>query len=1144
MGVFYGGHQTVRAIYFLNHCLWPAARPAERVRHVINAGRPVHAGALMTSSASVVKFRRLPSGFIVNTGADGDAVTHPALTRLPFERSIESWVRACFPDATYVQRASPFIDASDLDLLRARGVVAVQGAKGLGKSKAVRAAVAALPESTTAVQITFRRSLAWASADLLGARATLYSAAPRGALSARQHPRLTILVNSIARVRGTYDVVVIDELVSVLDALASTLLSATCRVAALSTLASLVASARVVVVADAVLDAAALSFVLQCRRMPAAAAATEVTAAASQSLRVLDYVHRCSEDHVYVAHASDAAWQTALDEAVAAGQKVVVPCLTKARAVRVAARYQNVAAVQLYTADVDPEHLHAAMSDIHGHWGRAHVLVYSPVITAGCSFELPHFDVVFFYGMAGFGTVRSAVQMIARVRSVSTKTVHVFLARADAGGMAMPSDAALALAPTPAPAPVPVPTLPLSADDVLMALLEHLEHLRAEEDALVARSFPYCFWALVAHSGARIAFPKAHLLPLVPPTLLSGCPEDGSDDGSDETGGGSDDHCHSSAANSTSLHADAAEGWQAHDWAATDDTGLHAYPLDGTSAVRVHGTLLQRAHMAHPTHCADAGLIPRDAVCAGFASPCRALTITRPRPCADVAATCRPQGGGACARRRRGAAGSGTGSIVTPVPLSATLPFEDMDPEVAEALRARVRAWAALLAQKGVRMVGKPQEKRTPSEARAMLMGASPFPGAVTLFPPPCLSATLFSSAALEAACRKHGHRYMDASCGWMDVVRDAWVLAGMDQAVRSRSPVCGRVLEDVAPGVGIAHAMQISDRVTTMVRAARPRWVGVNVPVGCGTGALAMVDFVVLDDGDADDTDADDVDVDGSNKSCLHFMVCRTCGFADASALDRDVLKLLALVAAHSVTSKVPVASVRVLFPFDDEVAQVNTRAWDPSGLRAALLSRALLSPWDVDCKVVYALYDSDSRTWDVAPDGHRLTEGRVTIKAAAEPCGDDDDPDPWDALWDYSGARGKRLITWGWTLHEALPPPPRDVAANTCDVGLAIASRLFATGACIGGASGAATSVLTAMVPDMACARVTSGRPGAFNEPSDDGSSMERLRDLYHGILSRGMCVYFWNSRPHGVAMRVLPSLAFVADGAAAPLAAPVTP
>ncbi len=603
-------------------------------------------------------------------GDTNAAVTHPAITALPYERSIAPWVRAYFPDAEYVQRGEDVtaIRDGDLPLPSYQGVIALQGAKGLGKSKAVHAAVSSLPVDTTAVQVTFRRSLAWSSNRLMGEGAALYSTIPDTTpISARHYPRLTILVNSIARVRGCYDVVVIDELVSVVDMLSGSLLGAEARISALFTLAQLIAGARVVLVADAVLDAACLQFVCKCRRINDPAAAVP--------LRVLDYTYRLHSDYRYVAHENEWTWRGALDEALRAGQHVVVPCMTKGMATRLAAAYRKSYTVQCYTADVDPAHLHAHMRDIHKHWSGVQLLVYSPVITAGCSYELPHYDVIFFYGMAGLGSVRSAMQMIARVRAVATKTVHVYVARAQRYTPLTDAelhrylgeedaDTAAAMARDVAHASPSSSAGKSSLADVQMQLLHHLDRYKRQEEALAALAFPFYFWSLVRHTGARITFPAHELLPRVPRRLLPSDDGNGGtvlatscsvyvdaggsartrhvvdatkDDapgsvggvahtGEDDAGDGVED-----ASIQFPLWASVAqESWILHDWEAAVSaarfTGPTPYPAcpggDGEDTVpisagiaditlRPAATLLQKAHVFHPEHLMACNLVPR-----------------------------------------------------------------------------------------------------------------------------------------------------------------------------------------------------------------------------------------------------------------------------------------------------------------------------------------------------------------------------------------------------------------------------------------------------------------------------------------------------------------------------------------------------
>jgi hypothetical protein len=70
------------------------------------------------------------------------------------------------------------------------------------------------------------------------------------------------------------------------------------------------------------------------------------------------------------------------------------------------------------------------MAQIDRVWTAKDVVIYSPVITAGCSFEVrAHFDACFLYAYQGTASVRSAIQMVSRVRDIRSKTIHVYMAK-------------------------------------------------------------------------------------------------------------------------------------------------------------------------------------------------------------------------------------------------------------------------------------------------------------------------------------------------------------------------------------------------------------------------------------------------------------------------------------------------------------------------------------------------------------------------------------------------------------------------------------------------------------------------------------------------------------------------------------------
>jgi hypothetical protein len=978
-----------------------------------------------------------PSGFVVVRGS-GEAVVHPTLASIPFERSVRGWVAAYFPHAAYTEVTDAGLadGVAPPDLRREAGIVAIQAPKGLGKSKAIRRALAALPAHTTAVQITFRQCLALTSYRNMGDAGSLYMDVPRGtAISARHHPRLTIVVNSIARIRGMFDVVIIDELVSVLDALAGSLLSGAARVTAAHTLRGLLAAARVVVVADAMLDATALQFVVGCR---GGAVATPA------ALTVLDYTRRIHGDTTYVAHASYDTWEARLRAYVLAGKRVVVPCMTKAAAVRVAAVLRPLLGggdehLLCYTADTAPAVMQVHMRDIHAHWARVQVLVYSPVITAGCSFELPHFDAVFFYGRPGLGSVRSAAQMIARVRDIREHVVHVFIAGVGAGSMLPAPPAAHA------PSPGAVVGVDTGADprDAHVHMLGLLERYRATEDAHAAHNFSYYFWTLVVHSGARISYPASALAEHVPPGLLAAAAAHAAPPPED--------------VHEVDVRAPGVEAWLAHDWD-IQSTGMSTYPTSATAAVRLAGTLLQRAHWCNPEHVLDAGLC-----------------------------------------------GPAAGEAESVVPGTPGTPWASGAPWDAS---PRLRAWVGLISQRamldlvaagratahfmdGFALQAMPEAAEPAEAAGAVVELAAPIQFRV--FPPPCASPKAehvrFASPAVRAACapqvRAFTHPPAASARSWMDLQQAAWVLAALDVALRTGGVVGEDALEAMEEPCMEAGVCATGALVPLFLRA---RFVAVNVCVGDGVAGIGVLDYLLR-----------------GHDGRWHAVVCRASGDpATTGPTDLVKARVLAGAAAESGRIRAPIASVRVLYLPSGLQIVVDVEASAPlCRLYRTVAVEGALPPWALDTHVAYA-HTRDGHVADV------LVDGAATVGVPIA-----------DVFTAMQGEPTRRWVTWGWRAVMDVAAAMGDARAGALlhavrDLEIVVAMRV-----------GAASTHAQAALLDMENARVTLATPPRAPD-APPASAAHDLRHLYMGVVTKGLLVYFWDSRPHGLDIRTLPTLA----------------
>lgn len=400
--------------------------------------------------------------------------------------------RSVFPDGEVSISTAHAIAPPDLGGNQKRAVV-IAANKGMGKSKAIRAALGAVPPTRTILNVTFRRSLArGAAADLPGGGATYLDEEPGARFEPSSHPRLTILINSLWRVRGRYDIVIVDELVSVVEMLGSEIIDPSARIDICRALCALMQNATVVVLADALLDAPSLR-IARC-------------AGGLGRASLLLYTHSNHADHTYLRYERFQPWRHALEVALRARRKVVIPCMTRAFATRLREDIMGAhPGLDVLTYVADGEHdMEDHMRRIDDAW-RVDVLIYSPVITAGCSFERRHFDECFLYAFQGTCTPRSAIQMSFRVRALRMKRIHVFVER---GTPHTISDVAL-------PAPEPA----WRRADRAMTVHDMALQARAVGDVDRTRAFITAFWSLVRMTGVRVR-ERAAASPDLPPVSV------------------------------------------------------------------------------------------------------------------------------------------------------------------------------------------------------------------------------------------------------------------------------------------------------------------------------------------------------------------------------------------------------------------------------------------------------------------------------------------------------------------------------------------------------------------------------------------------------------------------------------------------
>lgn len=357
--------------------------------------------------------------------SEGVTVGNVFLNSVTYDHTIEGWVKEYFPDAKYVMNYEPRI--TKIPTIEQGGMLAIQGQKGFGKSVAIRMLKETTFKGLRIVHINFSRSLSFFSAKKRGLDTHHYA---KDAKPLKQD-KLEVVVNSIPRIKRPYDVVVIDEVVSVMEMICGSLITETHRMAVIAKLFQLMRAAKYVVIADAMLGPVTVHFfrLLRGLRVP---------------LRFVDYTYRPQHGYRCIVYRDEESWMRTLCEAIEEGKRVIVATMLAYMARRIAAlvriKYKD-KKVQVYFEGRGSDDTAGAMKNIK-RWSNCDILIYSPVITAGCSYEEKHFDELFFYGMSSpyTGSVRSAIQMTSRVRDLANKTMHSYIKTDWYGKMPLPTD--------------------------------------------------------------------------------------------------------------------------------------------------------------------------------------------------------------------------------------------------------------------------------------------------------------------------------------------------------------------------------------------------------------------------------------------------------------------------------------------------------------------------------------------------------------------------------------------------------------------------------------------------------------------------------------------------------------------------------
>jgi hypothetical protein len=147
-----------------------------------------------------------------------------------------------------------------------------------------------------------------------------------------------------------------------------------------------------------------------------------------------------SREDNYAITISKQDWLTQLYSDVNNGLRVVIPIsnLTEAKVIYTdLKRKYPTKMIKIYSSETNLRERKLHFSDVNTYWAQYDVLIYTPTVSAGVSFEKSHFDIVYGYFTDMSCPIETCIQMIGRIRDVKLKKYVMYL---DGKGGSYPTD--------------------------------------------------------------------------------------------------------------------------------------------------------------------------------------------------------------------------------------------------------------------------------------------------------------------------------------------------------------------------------------------------------------------------------------------------------------------------------------------------------------------------------------------------------------------------------------------------------------------------------------------------------------------------------------------------------------------------------
>jgi hypothetical protein len=321
-------------------------------------------------------------------------------------------------------RARTYVDTEMRDYPANPRTLFVRAPMKLGKTKALRRFVTnyASEESARVIFVSFRRTFSSAIAKKFS-EFSLYSDI-RGALDVN---KMIVQVESLHRIipdkLGPIDLLILDESESIIDQFDSGLSSD--HAGDFAVFEWLARTSRKCILLDAFMSERTYSVIGRIRGVDGAL------------LIKNEYKNAIGEQYYFTSNREQ--WLIALLECVRAREKIVI-CANSANEGRalyamLQAQFADDARapkVKFYWAETSASIKARDFADVGAAWADCDILIYTPTLTAGVSFESVHFDRLFGYFTDKSCAAQVCIQMMGRIRDIARKQ-HFICLQTDPG---------------------------------------------------------------------------------------------------------------------------------------------------------------------------------------------------------------------------------------------------------------------------------------------------------------------------------------------------------------------------------------------------------------------------------------------------------------------------------------------------------------------------------------------------------------------------------------------------------------------------------------------------------------------------------------------------------------------------------------